>query len=384
MAQGFPINPEVLKWAREQAGYSIDEITSKYKKYPNWESAASMPSYSQLEAIALKFKIPIAVFFFPAPPSIEPIEKSLRSVSIEDLHTLSPQARFLFRKAQAFQIYLKNLMSDDTNAQSKKISWLNSISSKTPTELAKYVRKILDVSVTTQSGWKNSEQALDEWRKMLAKNGIYVFKGAFKNTRVSGFCIYDKLFPIIYLNNSLSKNRQIFTIFHELAHILYKQNYLDMVDKTYWFPKQDPISQLEARCNEFAGIFLVPDDEFKNYEKNKDLDKAIINLANHFKVSREVILRKYLNHGLVSKKFFQDKMNEWTDDIEDLKTKRSQSAGGDYYATQLQYLGESYSSLVFSKYLKGVIDANQAAEYLDVKERSLDGLEASFLKKEAS
>ena len=38
--------------------------------------------------------------------------------------------------------------------------------------------------------------------------------------RFSGFSLYDEEFPIIYVNNSNTKTRQIFTLFHELAHLM--------------------------------------------------------------------------------------------------------------------------------------------------------------------
>jgi Zn-dependent peptidase ImmA (M78 family) len=49
---------------------------------------------------------------------------------------------------------------------------------------------------------------------------VSVFKDAFRVDDYSGFCLYDDEFPLIYVNNSTSKTRQIFTLFHELAHLI--------------------------------------------------------------------------------------------------------------------------------------------------------------------
>ena len=55
-------------------------------------------------------------------------------------------------------------------------------------------------------------KSLEMWRSSFEKIGISVFKDSFQNDGYSGFCIYDKEFPVIYINNNLSKNRQLFTI----------------------------------------------------------------------------------------------------------------------------------------------------------------------------
>lgn len=73
--EALPINPGVLSWARERAGYSLDEAAGSFKRIASWEAGEGGPTYPQLEQLAEKFGLPIAVFFFPAPPpriSIDP------------------------------------------------------------------------------------------------------------------------------------------------------------------------------------------------------------------------------------------------------------------------------------------------------------------------
>ena len=68
------INPKILVWARERAGYSIEEIALKLKRkstieISNWESGKSVPTYAQLEKLAYTYyKRPLAIFFLPSPP----------------------------------------------------------------------------------------------------------------------------------------------------------------------------------------------------------------------------------------------------------------------------------------------------------------------------
>jgi transcriptional regulator with XRE-family HTH domain len=68
----LPVTPAVIRWARERAGFSIEEMRKTFKSIERWEAGSAFPSYTQLEGMADKFKVPIAVFFFPAPPNVPP------------------------------------------------------------------------------------------------------------------------------------------------------------------------------------------------------------------------------------------------------------------------------------------------------------------------
>ena len=85
---------------------------------------------------------------------------------------------------------------------------------------ARRVRDYLGVPLAIQTSWADGEVAFDEWRDVLETHGVAVFKDAFRNDFYSGFCLYDTTFPLIYINNS-TKTRQVFTLFHELAHLLF-------------------------------------------------------------------------------------------------------------------------------------------------------------------
>ena len=55
---------------------------------------------------------------------------------------------------------------------------------------------------------------------MPCKNVASCIQEVFQAEGLFGFCLQDDEFPIIYLNNSAAKSRQIFSLFHELAHLL--------------------------------------------------------------------------------------------------------------------------------------------------------------------
>ena len=194
----------------------------------------------------------------------------------------------------------------------------------------------------------------------------------------------DKEFPLIYLNNSTPSSRQIFTLFHELGHVLLNSSGVTKSNDKYIASLVGDARYIEVFCNQFAAEFLVPSDDFdlqlRSYET---LEKLVDGLSNKYKVSREVILRKLLDRKLVNQRYYDEKANEWNEQYQELvqKRKEKKKGGGDYYATQAVYLGDKYLSLAFNRYYQGRLSREQLADYLSVKVKNISGLETLFLTK---
>ena len=62
------IRSDLLKWARERAGDDLNTAIVKiHKKVPQWEKGEDFPTFKQLEKLADRYKVPVAVFFFLTP-----------------------------------------------------------------------------------------------------------------------------------------------------------------------------------------------------------------------------------------------------------------------------------------------------------------------------
>jgi Zn-dependent peptidase ImmA (M78 family) len=223
------------------------------------------------------------------------------------------------------------------------------------------------------------DEAFKNWRKILEEHGVFVFKEAFKSDTFSGFCLYDKQFPVIYVNNSKSSSRQIFTLFHELAHLLFGTGGVDTQLEDYIYYLKGDDKAIEVLCNRFGGEFLVPDADFNHQIKGVSIsDELIQRLANRYSVSREVILRKFLNRRAVDQRYYEEKVAQWAK-----KSKTKAGAGGDYYLTKGAYLGEHYLETAFSRYYQRRISIEQLADYLGVKVKNVTGMESLLFDKGA-
>ena len=67
------INPSVLLWARQEAGYNIDEVATKLSVnsdlYEVWEKEGKDIPFGKLQNLATYYKRQIAVFFLPEVPA---------------------------------------------------------------------------------------------------------------------------------------------------------------------------------------------------------------------------------------------------------------------------------------------------------------------------
>lgn len=375
------LNVSILRWARESQGYTIEEVAAILKKSPDtvaaWEADddEAAPTYVQLERLAYQiYNRPIAVFFLPSPPSEPNLKQEFRTLPDFEIDRLSADTRYHLRLARAFQLSLRELSEGANQAEHKVFEEVELARDSDPSEAADQIRAALGITLDVQRSWSSRDEALKKWRSAVEELGIFVFKNSFKQKEISGFCLTDEDFPIIYLNNSTAKARQIFSLFHELCHLLLRTNSITRFDDAYVDDLDQDERAAEQFCNRVTAEFLIPADDFSTQLQavNEYDDETVERLADRYQVSREAILRRLLDLDLVGRDYYRTKADQWAQEAEDMPPRR----GGNYYATHAAYLGQAYMGLVFSSYYRGKISLGQTADYLGVKSKSVAGLEA--------
>lgn len=376
------INPEILRWARETAGYRLDEVAGQatFKKVEAWERGSAYPTYKQLEGLASRYKRPLALFFFPEVPDEEAIESSFRSLPTSQLRALPASIKLKLRKGKVFQLNLHELTEGINPAPALITTVLKFTGSRNVKKWAVETRRLLGIDLDQQKKWRTDDEALKNWRDALTAQGVHVFKDAFDEDDYSGFCLYDDKFPIVFVNNSLTMTRQIFTLFHELAHLIFRNNhidatandrgvaYLNSVDKSY--------KDIELLCNEFAAEFLLPTSDFaKEVRQHGTSPTGVAKLAKRYRVSRAVVLRKMLTDKFISRTTYNRQASALNASYRRITKK---GGGGSFYCTKLAYLGNPYVELVLNKYDQQQISLGEAADYLGIKPSQFDQLEANF------
>lgn len=373
------INGEIIKWAREYYNMTQSDaalaIGVDIGRYCNWEDGTEFPTYAKLRKISEVFHKPSALFFFPEPPQLPTIKGDLRTLPDEVVDGLSRNVIRQFEKAQAYQLNLRELYGNRPSVLSRRADFPADIN-----ELCDYFRLLLAFPIAAQKARKSAKVVFEIFREKFYELGIYVFKDAFKDNSVSGLCLNDDQYPIIIINNSMSFARQIFTLFHELYHLISNTSGAEIIRDDFYVYLNEQQTNSEKACDVFANAFLVPLSDFEEELKKQPLDEdRITDLAILYSVSKEAIMYKLLSLRKITHSDY-DRLKEtfYGDAIRNLTKKSGDKGGGNHYLTKLSYLGPRYAGDVFKEYFSGRISSTRASEMLNSKIDHLPKLESTF------
>lgn len=377
------IQTEVMRWARQSIGLTVSDVAKRMKRPADeieaWETGTAAPSYPQLEMLAYQvYKRPLAVFFLPSPPEETSPAREFRTLPTDDLQSLAVDTHLHIRRAHAFQLALRELFG--TRNPSEHCIWHELTLSRTHhvVEQAAAVRGYLGISLEEQISWKDDDFSLKRWRKVIEDKGIFIFKESFEQKDISGFCLFDSQFPVVYLNNSTTKTRQIFSLLHELAHLLLSVNGLSKFDQRYIDRLPNAEKQIERFCNAIAAEILIPlqDFQLQTLQFPADIERAseqqFSDIAARYGVSREAVLRRFLDQDRVTSAFYEKKAKMWA-------AQQKKGAGGDWYASKNAYLSDRFAKEVVSRHYKNQLSVEQAADMLGIKPKLFAGLEQRIL-----
>lgn len=368
------IKPIMLIWAREYAYLNLAEASKRLRitsdKLKAWEDGIEVPTVNQLHEIARVYRQPFAVFYLTNPPVSPKLSvKDYRRIPGEGFQQISPELAHEIRIAH----YRKDLFIElflEIGKQPPDLSMVLNINDK-PDISAENIRKLLGISVREQKTWKDSRIAFNKWRESIENIGVLVFQSAQYPTNVArGFSLGEVPLPIIVVNRKDSYTGRIFTLFHELAHILIRTSGICEVDPDIVLPPEE--QRIEVFCNKIAAEVLMPRQEFLNeYHstllenvKPEMLDIKINYLASQFCISREATIRRMVTLGLVSEQFYKDKRVE----LLNVYRKNERSSG---YVTPvvnvISQTGKPYVRAVLQAYDNNKITLSDVSNYLGLR-----------------
>lgn len=147
------------------------------------------------------------------------------------------------------------------------------------------VRSYFDITLADQIECDDARVFYNLCRRKIEDRGIFVIHGSFDEGDGSGFCLADSPHPVIFINTrKQTRGRRLFTLIHELAHVLMGQSGLS-----------DPFvrkNTIETRCNWFAAAFLVPREYVPKLLANVSLDsdaspKEVARASRRLKISQQ-------------------------------------------------------------------------------------------------
>ena len=367
------INPEMMIWARKYAGFveEYEKLLPEYikKDYKSWETGEKYPTWNQLRKVSKKYNVPTAFFFMTSVPEIDDFPRliNFRKLNVENFKNESPNLIKEIRKSESrrenYLDLLFELDGDIPNFETKP--------ALSKDELIKYIRDKLEVSLDDQKCWirknnyldKNHYNFLNKWKGIITeKMGVLIFEteGVLLE-EMRGLYIFHENVPIILLNGKDTTNGRIFSLFHELTHLLMGESAIcDNMES----------SKKEIFCNAVSGEFLVPD-----YDLNKNIrnvsDDSIKELSHLYGVSTHVILRRLYDTQNISR----NEYNARVDNFNEMITYASVSSGGSRFNNVIKYNSEYYCAVVLEAYENGIINSGEFCKFTSLKKKFIPDLQ---------
>jgi Zn-dependent peptidase ImmA (M78 family) len=240
-----------------------------------------------------------------------------------------------------FREYLVAMGNDPLNVPAPSV---NSV------DAARKVRAMLNLPDQWAEQQPSSEAAVRTLKLASERAGIMVvINGIVGNNthrvlhpeEFRGFVLVDDHAPLIFVNGSDAKPAQLFTMAHELAHIIYRKS--AAFDLRDFVPAEDPVERL---CNQAAAEFLVPQDKFLDgYRSTEATYDSLQASARHFRVSVMVVLRRALELQVIDQARFWDLVETHRRSMQDRPSRRG-DGGGDYYKNQDYRIGRPFFGAV--------------------------------------
>ena len=306
-----PINPAVLRWAIDQSGLSRTEVSDlvgvSQSDLRNWEKGDASPSLTEFRRLADVLHRQAAVFFLAAPPSQAGPKANLRHPPNASRTELNPIERRYLREMSRTQKVLAWVLEQMRTA---KIAIPEFGTSVSPDVAARNLRNRINVSIETQISWKDSSEAFRRWRDALERMGVFVFLFPMGKESARGMSIWDQRAPAVTLNTAWSVTARIYTLFHELAHLVSRTD-----SACVGYVNARPVASnlsIERWCEQFAAAFLLPKTHLTLYlqkdvrwkgGRSCDLDHAG-KVARRYKVSLRAAVLALIEIGAAQRSLY--------------------------------------------------------------------------------
>ena len=347
-----PVQPKLLRWARERAGYGADALTGRFPKLEDWESGEVCPTFKQLEAFAKAMNTPVGFLFLAEPPvECVPIP-DFRTVA--NVHVGNPSLDLLDT------VYLCQQRQDWYRefARSMHEPALGFVGSARVeddiVETATTMRHSLGFDLEERRRLATWTDALRRFIDQADGLGVLVMVSGVvgSNNRrgldpqeFRGFALADPLAPLVFVNGADTKAAQMFTLAHELAHLWLEQSGVSDAEA-----RAIPDQEVERWCNLVAAELLVPLSALRDeLDARADLQDELQRLARRFKVSTLVIIRRIHDAGRLTR----DEL--WTAYDAQLARLRAlpKGSGGDFYLTLGTRVSKRFARAMVTSTLEG-------------------------------
>ena len=360
------VKPELLRWARERSGLSVDALGRRFPKLDAWELGERLPTLKQLERFARATFTPIGFLFLPEPPAEEVPIPDFRTVASAGFGRPSPDLLDTIYLCQQRQDWFRDFAR---SVGERPLGFTGSAGlGDDVVATAGAIRGALAFDVEERRRLSTWTEALRRFIAQADDLGILVMVSGVVGSNTHrhldpdefrGFALSDPLAPLVFINGADTKAAQMFTLAHELAHLWLGQSALSDAQAV-----AVPDQATERWCNRVAAELLAPLELVRSeYDVKAPLRSELARLARRFKVSTLVVLRRIHDAGGLSRPEL------WSAYEEELARLRGmpRGSGGNFYLTLPARVSKRFARAMVTSTLEGRTSFTESFRLLGVK-----------------
>ncbi|MDR0514298.1 MAG: ImmA/IrrE family metallo-endopeptidase [Coriobacteriaceae bacterium] len=375
------VNPHIIQWAIDWNGLTIGELEKAFPKIRQWLDGSHEPTFKQLEKLAAKTHTLVPYFTMQAIPDVSLQIADFRKANPGDATAPSPELFDTIDELLFKQAWLRDYFVE---VGADKLEWVGAFAHQAAMPdvdaIADYLHELLDLEEgwasqsgisSTDEAWRTLRQAIEKQRVAVCISG-YAGTNTRRTLKVSefrGFALSDEYAPFIFVNGADAKTAQLFTLVHEMAHILFFQTGVSRpIEPHKPFGGED---ETERFCDQISAEFLLPRSPFLGiWADTKDKEAALKQSTKEFKVSTIVVLRRALDLQLLTKQEFGILYDRHCKDRDLIKADKP--SGGDYYRSQGTKLGTVLTDAIYTALKTGYLQFADAYKMTGFKSQNLD------------
>ena len=384
------VNPDILRWARETAGLTLEDAVGKLAikdargtaavdRLRALENGKQPPSRPVLSKMARQYHRPLLTFYLAQPPRRGNWGRDFRAPAANRSARDEALLDALVRNVQARQGLLRSAMLDD-DEDSVPLSFLGSATVDTPVDrLVASIRDTVGLQLSDFRAAGNHDAAFRLLRTQTEGAGVFVLVlgnlGSYHTDLdvevFRGFALTDEYAPFVVVNPKDSAGAKSFTLLHELAHL--------------WLGEPgvsagDPMDPIEVLCNKVASTFLLPDEELAAFRGPDTNDvagwaAAITAFAKAHKISSSMVAYRLHRRAMIDKAIWS-RLHDlfrslWLEGQKQQRKQREGSDGGPSYGVLVRHsLGPGLVDLAFRLLASGSLTTTKASRVLGVSPRN--------------
>ncbi|TGX52651.1 ImmA/IrrE family metallo-endopeptidase [Sphingomonas gei] len=374
------VEPEILRWARETAGYDLVEAARRIQlnatkassgadRLAALEAGEGEPSTTLLNRMAKQYRRPLLTFYLPQVPRKAEVGQDFRTLP-EQGDPANSLLDALLRDIKARQALVRELLEDDD--ETDEVGFVASQQAgDSVTAIADTIVEGIAFDRALYRAAQTRDAAFAYLRACAERAGVYVllagslgsWQTAIEVSVFRGFAIADRVAPFVVVNDQDAKSAWSFTLLHELAHLC--------IGATGVSGGTMAAAGIERLCNEVAAAILVDDAEIAGLPI-ANIRPAINAAANQWRVSRSMVAYRLRLAGRITEARWRELTDSFRHEWLALRANeraanREREGGPSYYTIRRHRVGAALLSLVKRGIREGSVTPVRAAKMLGVK-----------------